>query len=1522
MGPIVSDCPLREILAAFVSGELPDDEIEAVADHLLGCTSCELKLSELDQDPNTLARRLRTESTYETELFREPELQRLLSFARTLTSTAPWKDEGEAIPPAVGRYKILKLLGSGGFARVFLARDPVLHRLVAVKVPRRDRHEIHEARAAILEGAKAAVNLKHPGLVSVYDADVDDQGLCYIVMEYIDGGSLADLLRAGPCSLQRAIQLVIAIAGTVEYLHTQDIVHRDLKPANILLDPNGNPLVTDFDLSLYTLGDGGPKWRYAGTPRYMAPEQMRGESHRITGATDVWALGVILYQLITSTTPFDADNAGNNFQGALTAPSQRNPAVGADLDRICKRCLAPHVSDRYPTAGAMADDLKQVALSVDKTSFRAWPLLAPPGLRAFDSQDAQPFMELVPGSRGKDGLPDSISFWKYRIESLARRDAFPVGVLYGPSGSGKTSLVKAGLLPQLEERVTAIYVSSTPGRLDEHVTRKLVPLHSEMPVDRGLHESLLWLRELRRAHAGRKTLLVFDQFEQWLSVHHDIENSELTKAIRQCDGVRIQALLIVRDDFWMPLTRFMRSLEIDLDPQSNLKCVDLFDRKHAEHVLIALGAAYGRIPSDPKRLTDAHQAFIEGALRELETHGTVTAVHLALLVEMAKHTEWCEAAVRELTGPAGLGIQYLNRAFGDHGRPAAQFRHQQAVRAVFRRLLPEAGLGVRQNACSYDELLEVSGYREQETRFRELLSILDQGLRLITPVDPVDNACDDQKYYQLTHDFLVRPMREWLLFRQRESLRGRAEIRLAERAAAWRRTGDPRHLPLWWEWVSILLFAAQDYWSGEQREMMRRAARHHLTRGLAAIGFAVSMVIACAMIWRHGNQRNEASVQNGLVERVRDADFSQLDEALDEMVIYQPRIAPLLRSRLETLSADSAAATRIRLALLRSNDESQIGPLVKALLKSPWREFPVIRAELTPYADRVEPMLQDTAADSGKPGAERLRALLTLAIWVPAEPSFGDPWWSRMGREFAEQILGHVDPENYPLIRDATVRVTPCLFPEFLDVFREQSPTNRHYWASVFLKALTEGKPDLSAEVVLEARTDEFLAFMAPISPNHAAAMHVFRRELDRRPEPDWDVSTLEEVNSPHYNETQRDELASRQANAALALLYLGKADEFWPQLRFRPDPRVRSYILSRMRVVSQCAPILIDRLESTTDVSILRAITLGVGEVPLSDIQVDQVTPMLVKFATSHEDSGVRSAAEWVLRKLGRELETSQLKPPESANWSLEAHGHVMYVVRTPTDFLCGANVREKPRLAGEAMHLRKIRRGFAVSIKTVTRGHYRQFLEEFPELRRAERFAQVDEHPQCSVQWFDAAAYCNWLSREAGLPEDEWCYVANGDGKYESGMRLAPDFLERIGFRLPTEEEWEYVCRAGTNTLRHYGHSFELLDRYAYLDQESLVAQRVGRLRPNEFGMFDTHGNLREWCQDERIENDAVRISSSSEDFLPVVLNTSERVLRGSSYYYTRKGVTCANRHSHQADIHTFDIGFRVARTLPMSP
>jgi serine/threonine-protein kinase len=270
----------------------------------------------------------------------------------------------QAALPTVPGYEVQGVLGHGGVGVVYRARHLRLNRAVALKMLLAGPYARPEELERFLREAQAVAGLRHPNVVQVYDVG-DADGRPYFTMELVEGGSLSQKLAGAPQPAAWAASLVATLAGAVHVAHQRGVVHRDLKPANVLLTEDGMPKVTDFGLARRLEEGGGLtlSGQPLGTPSYMAPEQARGEKGAIGPATDVYALGAILYELLTGRPPFRAETATATLQQVLTdepvPPGRLNPAVPRDLQTICLKCLDKEPAQRYASALALAEDLRR-----------------------------------------------------------------------------------------------------------------------------------------------------------------------------------------------------------------------------------------------------------------------------------------------------------------------------------------------------------------------------------------------------------------------------------------------------------------------------------------------------------------------------------------------------------------------------------------------------------------------------------------------------------------------------------------------------------------------------------------------------------------------------------------------------------------------------------------------------------------------------------------------------------------------------------------------------------------------------------------------------------------------------------------------------------------------------------------------------------------------------------------------------------------------------------------------------------
>src|SRR5919202_1114099 len=262
-----------------------------------------------------------------------------------------------------GRFRLEELVGSGGMSSVYRAYDPTLERHVAIKLMHRDISNDADQLERFRREARAVAQLNHPHVVTVIDAGEDD-GAPYIVFEYVEGETLKERIRRlGRLPVSEAVAYAIEIGRALECAHANKLVHRDVKPQNVLIDPDGRAKVTDFGIARSLEAQGlTATGRVLGTTDYVSPEQALG--HEVTGQSDIYSLGIILYEMLTGEVPYQADTqvavAMQHVRDPLPDVQRRRPEISASLARVVERATAKQTQNRYQDVGEIVHDLEEV----------------------------------------------------------------------------------------------------------------------------------------------------------------------------------------------------------------------------------------------------------------------------------------------------------------------------------------------------------------------------------------------------------------------------------------------------------------------------------------------------------------------------------------------------------------------------------------------------------------------------------------------------------------------------------------------------------------------------------------------------------------------------------------------------------------------------------------------------------------------------------------------------------------------------------------------------------------------------------------------------------------------------------------------------------------------------------------------------------------------------------------------------------------------------------------------------------
>ncbi len=524
-------------------------------------------------------------------------------------------------------------------------------------------------------------------------------------------------------------------------------------------------------------------------------------------------------------------------------------------------------------------------------------------------------------------------------------------------------------------------------------------------------------------------------------------------------------------------------------------------------------------------------------------------------------------------------------------------------------------------------------------------------------------------------------------------------------------------------------------------------------------------------------------------------------------------------------------------------------------------EVPDVIKAMAPYRRWAEPLLRQAytqAREQGDP-SKQLHASLALLPMDPNQVRYlnerllqGDPdevvviraalaeykqglveaWWALLKNPANNQeqrfraaaaLVGH-DPDNPHWDKVSADVVTKLV---------AQKPFEIPKWTLAFKPVAQSLLPPLAGLIVADKGTGSEIAVLASAYGSLAAEVPEALTRLEDR--------LTEQPNAdPEYK------IAKQQVNVAVALLVMGRDEKVWSLLKHSVDPTRRSLLIERLGPGGVDAGMLLSRLAREPDVSIRRAILLSLGEFVdrLSPVERRNLVPRLEGLYRDEPDAGVHGAAEGVLRRWLNEHEFKKIEKSlvrgqfefAAKDWCVTKEGHTMVLIRKPQGAVA---------VGGNPVPKERIDREYAIGAKEVTVAQFLKFRKDHP--RQLPELCPSNDHPMLEVSWYDAAAYCNWLSKEEGIAEEEWCYERTEKGEYKT----APKILQRGGYRLPDEAEWEDACRAGAKTEFGFGAGKELLGKYAWFGfNASGTSHPAGQLKPNDSGLFDMHGNAWEWC------------------------------------------------------------------------
>jgi serine/threonine protein kinase/formylglycine-generating enzyme required for sulfatase activity len=697
---------------------------------------------------------------------------------------------------------------------------------------------------------------------------------------------------------------------------------------------------------------------------------------------------------------------------------------------------------------------------------------------------------------------------------------------------------------------------------------------------------------------------------------------------------------------------------------------------------------------------------------------------------------------------------------------------------------------------------------------------------------------------------------------------------------------------------------------GAVERLARLVKRKPVVSALLAGVVALSVVLIAALAMTSRQRRQMAAA--ALVDSIATADSQALPQLLGKIPSQQRFALPLVRAELSESKAGEPRWVNLTIAELTADHSASGEDLLKYLPTARPGEVPSIVEVLAPKASVVQETLWNMLLDDHTSDEARLR-LACLA----AQVSPGDAKWTSVA-PMVSRALAHQQPLDIGTFSQQLRPARAALIPSLVALTRDPhlEPLARKAAISIVARFAAD-QPDVLVALIVEAEPDEAQMLLASLE-EHVTTVLPQLQAVARKTVSIDALSQRSHVQTKHDIEATYDAGKRRAANATALMWRLGDPNPTLWALRRETDPALRAWLIELLAPLGVSADSLLENAEHTTDSGVRQALVLALGRTSFHNARYDELNGVITRIAKIYcndPDAAVHAACGWLLNTrlnragIVREFTAAPVAISADRQWFIGRNSHTFTVIPKPVTFKMGSAPTEILREPDEDLRDVRIDHPFAIGTEEVTVAQFLAYSEHhFVHLQ----FSPTADCPMNNVSWFDAVSYCRWLSEQEGIPESQMCYPPLQEIK--PGMRLPADCVQRSGYRLPTEVEWEFACRGGVSASRHFGEGEELLDQYAwFLRNSDDHAWPVGTLKPNDFGLFDMLGNVMERCHDTK--SSATTVGDTSL----IIDQNMLAAVRGGEFGAAPHNLRSARRHLLGVTDEWASVGFRVARTLP---